>query len=123
MQIFLICSVRKADEKERAAQLAYVKKLEMAGHEVYWPTRDNPHQKTDLIGLLICDWNREAIFLAQEIHIWYSSDSEGSKFDFGMVFMLNRSRNVKIVIANPEAVRPTPHKSFENVLLALTGNL
>ena len=37
----------------------------------------------------------------------------------GAAFALKR----KITLLNPEDVKRTPHKSFENVLLALTGNL
>ena len=38
---------------------------------------------------------------------------------FGIAFALNK----KIEFGNPEAIKQTPHKSFENVLLALIGNL
>lgn len=127
MRIFLICSVRNAPEEERAAQRTYVEKLEATGHNVYWPPRNT--NQDDPIGLRICEQNRMAIYDAQEIHIWYSKGSEGSRFDLGMAFAfallpILGAGNIgkkKFVLANPEAVKPTPHKSFENVLLALAG--
>ena len=124
MKIFLICSVREVTDEEKAAQLKYVGKLEAEGHEVYWPTRDNEHQDTDKVGLQICKKNAQEMLESDEVHVWYSQKSEGSKFDLGMAFVILRTTDpgsLVFVLANPEAVRKTPHKSFENVLLSLAG--
>ena len=110
--IFLICPVRGVSDEEKAAIKAYVDKLEALGHRVYWPARDT--NQDDPIGLRICTDNRWGIRQADEIHIWWNPASEGSRFDFGMVFALEK----KVIIANREAVTPTPGKSFANVLLA-----
>lgn len=133
-KIFLICPVRafllpdgrpKADElltpeerAEKAAIEAYVANLEVGGAEVYFPARDT--DQTDPHGWTICCRNRSAIMDANEIHVWYDAASTGSKFDLGMVFaLLGIGWLKKVVIANPEAVKLTPRKSFENVLLKL----
>lgn len=124
MKIFLICSVREATDEEKAAQLKYVEKLEAEGHEVYWPTRDNEHQNTDRVGLEICKKNAGKMLESNQVHIWYSKTSEGSRFDLGMAFLIFVTTDPDspvFVLANPEAVKKTPHKSLENVILALSG--
>lgn len=122
--IFLICPVKYGDhvttrehEETQEKIRLYVEKLEKAGHKVHWPKRDT--NQVDPIGLRICTDNAEGIILADEIHVWWSSGSEGSKFDFGMSFMCYILGSKKIVLANPEDVKPTDGKSFNNVLLAL----
>lgn len=101
----------------------YVEKLESQGHEVYWPKRNT--DQNDPIGLDICINNGFGIFRSNEIHFWWVGSS-GSLFDFGMTFMLwllfthlHLLSGKKIIIANPEDVKPTEGKSFENVLLEL----
>lgn len=96
----------------------YVKNLEAQGHEVYWPIRDT--NQNDPIGLRICMDNGLAIINADEVRVWWIGSS-GSTFDFGMTFMFNLlvSPNKEVVIANPDDVKPTEGKSFNNVLWAL----
>lgn len=124
--IFLICPVRNASQAVREKIASYVNGLEALGHEVYWPDRDNPHQNTDKIGILIIDYNRRKMLEADEIHIWYDKNSTGSIFDLGMFFVISllpyhpymyTHQYRKFVIVNIEDIKPTPHKSFENVLL------
>ena len=115
---FLISPVRNIAPETLEALRSYVNKLESEGVEVYWPYRDT--DQTDPHGWTICSHNRSAILDANEIHIWYDKTSSGSIFDAGMVFaLLGIGWVKKVVIANPDAVKPTPHKSFENVLLKL----
>lgn len=96
----------------------YVAKLEADGYEVYWPLRDNPHQKTDSIGTIICRYNCKKMLWADEIHIWYDKNSIGSVFDIGMFFLFVHAIGFKkFVIINNQNIAPTPHKSFENVIL------
>ena len=117
-KVFLISPVRNIAPETLEALGSYVAKLESEGVEVYWPYRDT--DQTDPHGWTICCRNRSAILDANEIHIWYDAKSTGSSFDNGMVFaLLGVGWTKKVVIANPEAVKPTPHKSFENVLLKL----
>lgn len=108
--------------KNQNAIKEYAAKLEAEGYEVYWPARDNPYQKIDKNGIFICEHNREKMFWADEIHIWYDKNSTGSVFDIGMFFMFVRTHSFKkFVIINGKDVASTPHKSFENVILALGG--
>ena len=118
MKIFLICPVRGVTEEEKETIKKYVSNFESAGHNVYWPFRDT--DQNDEIGYRICSDNRRHISEADEIHIWWNGKSEGSVFDFGMAFMLLLFMPDKsIVLANPEMVQDTPHKSFANVLKTL----
>jgi len=111
-RIFLISPVRMMTDADRVEIAAYVRGLEADGWTVHWPERDTA--QTDLVGIEICHINLCAIDVAHEVHFWHKTGSQGSIFDFGMVFALGK----KIVIANPDAIQRTPHKSFENVLLA-----
>ncbi len=98
----------------------YVSGLENDGYDVYWPARDNPHQKTDKNGVAICEHNRKKMLMADEIHIWYDKNSIGSVFDIGMFFAFSGTNNFKkFVIINRNDIKPTSYKSFENVILAL----
>ncbi len=116
-RIFVICPVRNVPDEVVVKIGTYVKKLERSGAEVYWPFRDT--DQNDPIGLHICQDNRRAVSQADEIHIWFDPKSQGSVFDFGMTFAFMMSQKKRIVIANPEEVRSTKGKSFQNVLLAL----
>lgn len=132
-KIFLICPVRGANDKLTKRIGKYVKELEKQGHEVYWPYRDT--DQSDPIGLRICTDNGWGIFEANEIRIWWlwqkkkwwqklmwwikEKRSTGSLFDVGMTFMLVLLFGKKVILANPDEVKPTKGKSFENVLLAL----
>jgi hypothetical protein len=109
-KIFLICPVREVTDTEKEAIAQYVAFLKKAGHSVYWPLTDT--NQDDPVGLHICQDNRSAIIAADEIHIWWNGKSQGSIFDFGMAFGLNK----KIVLVNRDQVPATPHKSFNNVL-------
>ena len=129
MKIFLISPVRTVTEKERKKIKEYVARLESQSHIVYWPERDT--NQNDKIGLRICQDNRKAIEWADEIHIWWKwqekkwwqkwmwwikeKKSTGSLFDFGMAFAFNK----RVILVNPNEVKSTPKKSFNNVLLAL----
>lgn len=116
-KIFLICPVRDATREEILRIEKYIKNLEKQGHKVYWPYRDT--DQNDPIGKRICADNATAIIWADEIHIWWTEKSQGSLFDFGMSFMCYILGNKTIILANPEAVKLTEKKSFNNVLLAL----
>ena len=92
--------------------------LEKQGNIVHWPFRDT--NQNDPIGLNICSENREAIYSADEIHIWFDPASQGSLFDIGMTLAFLRMMPKKVIIINLGQTQPTPHKSFQNVLLELT---
>jgi hypothetical protein len=116
-KVFIICPVRKLSEELRRVLLDYVLKLRQEGAAVHWPPDDT--NQDDPIGLNICKQNREAIYAADEIHIWFDESSPGSFFDIGMTFAFLKNSEKKIVLINQDKVLPTPHKSFQNVLLEL----
>lgn len=115
-KIFLICPVRNCDNVTLQKIERYVRSLEEAGYEVYWPHRDT--NQNDSIGVRICADNRRALARAHEVYVWYAKGSQGSVFDIGMAFALNK----KVFIVNPEDIKRTAEKSFENVLLYLCIN-
>jgi hypothetical protein len=112
MRVFLICPVRDVIPEERAEIAAYVAAQEAMGRRVYWPARDTPQ---DGDGFDICAANRAGMEPADEVHVWWSVKSEGSRFDLGMAFALRKP----IRLARPVAA--TAGKSFNNVLRALAG--
>ena len=117
--VFLICPVRNASKEALAAANAYVSGLEADGYRVHWPPRDTAQD--DPVGDRICRDNGRALLAADEVHVWYDPASQGSVFDFGMLFMASEviGPKKKIVLVNRDAVAPTDGKSFQNVLLAL----
>jgi len=119
---FLICPVRNSNPETQKAIAAYVEKQETDGVEMYWPARDT--DQTDSHGWTICCHNRLAILDANEIHVWYDAASSGSEFDLGMLFaFFGLGWAKRVVISNPEAVKSTPYKSFENVLLKMRDEM
>jgi len=92
MKIFIIGSVRGADETFRNRMEHYVKNLENNGHSVHLPHRDTDQ---NVKGFDICIQNMEAIKNSDEVHIFYRADSQGSHFDLGITFVLNK--RIKVI--------------------------
>ncbi|MFH1668203.1 MAG: nucleoside 2-deoxyribosyltransferase [Candidatus Komeilibacteria bacterium] len=115
-RIYITCPVRSITEAEKTFLDSYVAGLEKEGYQVHYPPRDTPQEDTH--GIHICRCNNNAIVQADEVHIYWNPTSQGSKFDFGMVFALNKP----VLLINRSEVKPTDHKSFENVLIALDDN-
>ncbi len=109
--VFIICPVRNASEEKKAWLKCYIESLESVGKKVYYPARDT--NQIDDIGYRICEDNRRAIFDSEEIHIMWDKESQGSLFDLGMAFMLNKP----LFIINKIEVEDTPTKSFSNMIL------
>lgn len=87
MKIFIICSVRQADQRYLDRLSSYTNHLEQAGHVVHLPPRDTDQRA---LGINICYRNRHAIEQADEVHVFYSSKSQGTHFDLGMAFMAGK---------------------------------
>lgn len=87
MKIFIIGAVRGASDEWRHKLEAYVEALEAQGVSVYLPHRDT---NQTMPGLAICRANMAAIAAAEEIHLFYKADSQGSHFDMGVAFALNK---------------------------------
>lgn len=112
-KVFMICPVRIITKEVYQILQKYKMELEQRGYRVHFPPDDT--NQLDPVGLAICSQNRAAIRDADEIHIYWNPGSEGSRFDLGMAFMLEKP----IRIINRDDVQRTPHKSFQNVLLEL----
>jgi len=91
----------------------YVADLESNGHEVHYAPRDV--DQSDPHGIKILSEHRDKMKITEEVHIYWKPKSQGSKFDFGMAFILDKP----IKLINRAEIKPTPHKSFENALLFL----
>lgn len=110
-KIFLICPVRNATSEQKENMQKYIAKLENDGNEVYYPARDTD-QIDDTGGWRICTDNKNAIYLSDEVHIFWDDKSIGSIFDLGMAFAFKK----KLVVANPKAINTSSIKSFHNVI-------
>ena len=106
-RMFIICTVRGASEEYRKKLEDYVAEKEAEGWDVHLPHRDTNQSGT---GWEICSQNARAIAMADEVHIFYNPDSQGTHFDMGMAFAYGR----KLVLAEP--LDPTEGKSFKNML-------
>ena len=107
MNIFIICSVRDADDDYRQKLETYTAKLEADGYSVHLPHRDT---NQDQSGLDICTQNAHAIRQADEVHIFYTPTSQGTHFDLGVAFALGKP----LVIV--ENVVYEPGKSFARMI-------
>ena len=107
MKVFIICTVRDATPEYRSRLEAYVAKLESDGNNVHLPHRNTNQSGTSWE---ICDQNADAINAADEVHVFYNSKSQGTHFDLGVAFGLQK----KIVVVESEPL--TEGKSFQNLL-------
>jgi nucleoside 2-deoxyribosyltransferase len=110
MKTFLICPVRGHDQSETEA---IVKKLESEGWQVHWPPRDT--NQNDPTGLAICNDNCSAIAAADAVHIIWDGKSQGSLFDLGCAFALQKK------VIPIELPPPTEGKSFQNMVREWAG--
>lgn len=124
--VFLICTVREADENDKKFLDDYVIKLENEGKKVYYPPADT-NQIDESGGYRICSDNLKAIMDSQEVHVYWTEKSQGTKFDLGIAFMEHRTKKKNIRLANRndvekivnEQMKNRVKKSFEMVLLKL----
>lgn len=92
MKIYIISKVRGATNLFRQRLELHTEKLEQAGHEVYLPHRDTDQNGS---GLQICEDNAKAMDEADEIHLFYSPDSQGTHFDLGFCFA--KKKTVRLI--------------------------
>jgi len=88
--IYILCAIRKATDEDKKILERHVAILEEAGNEVYYPARDNPQEGIDKTGSSICLSNLAAVEAADEIHVFWNSQSRGSVLDLGMCFALHK---------------------------------
>jgi len=108
MNIFIICTVRNATEEYKKQLEDYVSKLEIEGHKVHLPHRDTNQQGS---GIDICKQNRKAIELSDEVHLFYSAESQGTHFDMGVAFALRKT--IKVI----KNIELTQGKSFARMAI------
>lgn len=107
-KVFVICTIRSATQEYLTKLETYVSNLESKGIKVYAPHRDT---NQSALGYEICRQNMQGIIDADEVHIFYNSKSQGTHFDMGVAFALNK----KIVIVENEEL--TEGKSFQRMLV------
>jgi hypothetical protein len=109
VKIYLICSVRNADEISKNRSEDYVKKLESRGHSVHYPPRDV--SQDDASGAAICASHFFAMQCSDEVHVIWDVESKGSHFDLGMAFALKKN------VYGVESIHPdTEGKSYWKVI-------
>jgi nucleoside 2-deoxyribosyltransferase len=106
--VFIISTIRSASNEYLEKLEKYVKNLENKGINVYAPHRDTNQMA---LGYEICRQNMLGIMDADEVHIFYNSNSQGTHFDMGVAFALNKK--IKIVENEPL----TEGKSFQRMLV------
>jgi len=74
-------------------------KLRHLGHVVRSPAFDS-YPELDELG--VCEFNREMIAWADEVHILWDARSIGTVFDFGMAFALHKP--IHIVYMEPKTI-------------------
>ena len=112
--IYIICPVRGVDPSEKKFLDDYVRAAESMGHRAHYPPRDI-EQDLDKSGIVIMEQHREAMGQCDEVHIYWTEKSEGSRVDFGMAFMTEKP----IRLINYHSLKRTSHKSYTNVLMDL----
>jgi len=88
MYIYLVCSVRDADEESKRIADEYVAKLEAEGHQVHHPPRDVDQDSET--GLEIVEEHFEAMKKCDEVHFLWNPKSFGSHMDLGMAVGLGK---------------------------------
>jgi hypothetical protein len=123
---FLICTVREADPEDKKFLEDYVRSQEASGKRIYYPARDT-NQVDETGGYRICSDNNQAIRDSREISVYWTTKSQGTKFDLGMAFNEHRINGKSIRLVNRSTVEQLVEeqktkglkKSFEMVLLKL----
>jgi hypothetical protein len=103
MRIVIIGSTQYKDKF-----LEVEKRLINDGHRVRIPAFDD-HADLDELG--VCEYNRELIEWAEEVHLIWDRRSTGTIFDFGMCFMARK----------PLVIEYLEPKTFEGVMKKYAG--
>jgi hypothetical protein len=119
-KVYLVCPVRKLTPETKTRLDDYVKLLEDHGVKVHYPPRDV--NQDDSTGLRIMRAHREAMERSDEVHVFWSPNSEGSVCDLGMALMAEKP----IRLVNKEFVeewlKNNPGKSYTRVVYELDKN-
>jgi len=113
-RVVLLHSVRGAGSEEPEFITEYVKEQEKSGNAVYIPKKFN-FQKDETGGIAICNTMRYVIQNSGKAAIGYNPESEGTKFDYGIVIYSDKP----IILLNPELDIHEPiytsMKAFDNI--------
>lgn len=71
------------------------------------------------LGIHVSAEEREEMWRADKFLVHLDTKSRQCLFYLGMIFAFLRNKPREIVLTNRDQISPTPHKSFENVFLAL----
>lgn len=109
MKIFVITPVRNVEDSVKSYIDDVVYFLGSLGHRVYYPPVDT-EQVDPTGGFRICAQNKNGIFNADVVLVFWDGKSSGSLFDAGVAFALNK----------PIIAMLIPHmiaggKSFQNM--------
>ena len=107
MKIFLICSIRNADETDKYKQDFYVNGLKRAGYEVYYPLTDTDQTQS---GLKICQDNRKAIEESDLVCVLYHLEVQDA-----LVEVLEGAKwLIECYVAKPEG-----YEEYQDVVKAI----
>ena len=116
MKIFLICPVRNLTKEQNDKIEELIKIWEDRGDTVHFPPRDTTQIDDKGHGFYICLQNRDAIKEADEVYVWYDEASQGSHFDLGMAFALNKKIRLINIYELFNGKPPISGKSFPAML-------
>ena len=126
IDVYMLCSVRNATEKEKAFLKSYKKKLEDKGLKVHYPATDTV-QKDPTGGYQICKDHCDEITRSKTVHVCWNPESIGSYVDLGTALNEHHRRGLDVILANRKEVGAIVDKqmaegtlkSYEQVLLTL----
>jgi len=124
--VYMICPVRKATDKEKEFLKKYQQDLEAMGLRVCYPA-ESTNQKDDSGGYQICHDHCCEIHGSMEFHVYWNESSKGSYVDLGAALLEHFIFGKKIKLINRDKVekivkdkeRKGVTKSYEHVLLKL----
>jgi hypothetical protein len=96
-RIVLLHSVRDAGNEEPEFITEYIKNEEVKGNRIYIPKKFN-FQQDETGGIAICNTMRYVIQNSAKATIGYNPDSEGTKFDYGIVI----HKQLPTIVLNPK---------------------
>ena len=112
--VYILCVVRKATDEDKKMLERHVAILEEAGNEVFYPARDNPHEGVDETGSSISLTNLAALEAADEVHIFWDSESRDSVLELGMCFALHKPVVLWAMDVSKEHAKVSP--SIETII-------
>jgi len=118
-RIFIICpAMHHVSDGTRQTIEEYVIQKEKEGYEVYWPLRNAGQSGPVDFGFYF--ESGQALYKADEVHIWYDEKDCDFLFDLGMLFMASiiiGPKKKKVIIINNSELKDSNINNFKNTLL------